>query len=228
MSADETPRKWSEKDRCPRCGFIRGYPYPPWESPPNDCDCRRETANPLTCPKHGESWGTVYRDGAVDYQCGCEAKAPGEKREGRPSAGAGAVPLSEAPTGIFRTLDGHYGFKTEYHRSTLSELSLLSGRSPLGAVEAYCLESGEAWWGDPPQTTNSQRAQLVTPVDFAALIAREATLRAQIALLTRALGEAADGLSRADRPSLARKARDVLGHVERGTPLELRRKGRKS
>lgn len=40
-----------------------------------------------------------------------------------------------------------------------------------------------------------------------------------IAMLLRALSDAADGLSRAGRPLLARKARAVLGHVERGTPL---------
>lgn len=43
-----------------------------------------------------------------------------------------------------------------------------------------------------------------------------------IGLLTQALSDAADGLSRADRPALARRARDVLGHVERGTPLPVR------
>lgn len=47
-----------------------------------------------------------------------------------------------------------------------------------------------------------------------------------VALLLRALSEAADGLSRANRPALARRARAVLGHVERGTPLPEARDGK--
>lgn len=27
----------------------------------------------LSCPTHGAVWGTIYADGAVDYDCGCHA-----------------------------------------------------------------------------------------------------------------------------------------------------------
>lgn len=71
----------------------------------------------------------------------------------QPAQAGEAVALCDAPVGIFRTIDGHDGFKTEYHRQD-------------GSVEAYCLDSGEAWWGRPPQTAASQRAELVVPVAF--------------------------------------------------------------
>jgi hypothetical protein len=220
----EIPRKWDEKDRCQKCGFIPGYPYPPWEEPPRACECRRpavvvtapdvvgETRHPLRCPTHDAVWSTIYRDGGVEYECGCGCEKFAEVRDG-PYVWPRAVPLCEARTGIFRTLDGAYGFKTEYTRPS----SVSRSKAGLGAIEAYCLESGETWWGDPPQTAESQRAQLVVPVD----------LLAHVQLLSSALAEAADGLSRADRPRLARQAREVLGHVERGTPMESRKSRRK-
>lgn len=43
-----------------------------------------------------------------------------------------AVLLVDAPTGLFRTLDGVLGFKSEYTR-------------PNGVPEAYVVASGEAW-----------------------------------------------------------------------------------
>lgn len=45
-------------------------------------------------------------------------------------------------------------------------------------------------------------------------------VRRRLWLAIEALSEAADGLSRAGRPRLARRAREVLGHVERGTPMK--------
>lgn len=67
------------------------------------------------------------------------------------------VKLVDAPVGIFRSVSGAYGFKTEY--------SL-----PDGGVDAYCIESGESWWGPPPQTLQSQRDGLVYPVDFRSIL----------------------------------------------------------
>lgn len=102
--------KYDESQRCKKCGRIPGYPYPPWEQAPANCECQTRgkatevtevtettkdekpkstgdptmpgsgaAANPLTCPKHGEPWGTIYKDGAVEYDCGCEAEAPTAK-----------------------------------------------------------------------------------------------------------------------------------------------------
>lgn len=50
--------------------------------------------------------------------------------------------------------------------------------------------------------------------------ASPAELRRRLWLAIEALSEAADGLSRAGRPRLARRAREVVGHVERGTPMK--------
>ncbi|WP_257556480.1 hypothetical protein [Sphingobium sp. CFD-2] len=64
------------------------------------------------------------------------------------------VTLNECPPGLFRTEDGTYGFKSEYSTTT---------------VDAYCLESGEYFWGGA--TNAEERGALkVEPVDFLAQI----------------------------------------------------------
>ncbi len=67
------------------------------------------------------------------------------------------VKLVDAPTGIFKSVGGGYGFKTEYRDSD-------------GGIQAYCIDSGEAWCGPPPQTLQSQRDAMVHPVDFQSLL----------------------------------------------------------
>lgn len=58
--------------------------------------------------------------------------------------------LNAAPIGLF-LYRGELCLKTEY-------------RTGSGAVEAYIVSSGEFFWGDEPQTVESQLAQIVTPV----------------------------------------------------------------
>jgi hypothetical protein len=31
------------------------------------------TTNPYTCPTHQQPWGTIYKDGSIEYDCGCNA-----------------------------------------------------------------------------------------------------------------------------------------------------------
>jgi hypothetical protein len=60
------------------------------------------------------------------------------------------VALAQCPIGLFRFGDTLV-LKTEY-------------RGDEGRIDAYIVESGEFFWGDPPQTVKSQRAQIVYPV----------------------------------------------------------------
>lgn len=60
--------------------------------------------------------------------------------------------LADCPIGLFLA-DGHLCLKTEYGNNE-------------GRIDAYIVESGEFFWGDPPQTIASQRAQIVTPVEW--------------------------------------------------------------
>ena len=62
----------------------------------------------------------------------------------------GAVMLGAAPIGLFINDFGDLCLKTEY-------------RTVKGAVEAYIVESGEFFWGEKPQTVESQLRQMVTP-----------------------------------------------------------------
>ncbi len=73
------------------------------------------------------------------------------------------VKLANCPIGLF--LHGNeLCLKTEYGNNE-------------GRIDAYIVSSGEFYWGDAPQTTESQRRQLVTPVRVSNNIA--AALRAQ-------------------------------------------------
>lgn len=63
-----------------------------------------------------------------------------------------AVTLAECPIGLFRDArTGTLALKTEYGSNE-------------GRIDAYIADSGEFYWGAPPQTIASQRAQLVFPV----------------------------------------------------------------
>lgn len=69
---------------------------------------------------------------------------------------AAQVTLVECPIGLFEYA-GELCLKTEYGNNE-------------GRIDAYIVSSGEFFWGDPPQTIASQRAQLVTPVCLASRI----------------------------------------------------------
>ena len=74
----------------------------------------------------------------------------------------GMVSLAECPIGLF--LHGReLCLKTEYGNNE-------------GRIDAYIVSSGEFFWGAPPQTIASQRAQMVRPVPLAAI---EAVLAAR-------------------------------------------------
>ena len=61
------------------------------------------------------------------------------------------VTLAECPIGLFVSSDGELCLKSDYG----------SGQ---GRIDAYIVASGEFFWGLPPQTIASQRAQMVQPV----------------------------------------------------------------
>lgn len=60
--------------------------------------------------------------------------------------------LANAPVGLFLYGPGVLCLKTEYGNNE-------------GRIDAYIVSSGEFFWGDAPQTIESQRRQLVTPVE---------------------------------------------------------------
>jgi len=62
-----------------------------------------------------------------------------------------AVTLAECPVGLFLAEGDVLGIKTEYATNQ-------------GRIEAYIVETGEAFWGASPQTIPAQRASLVRPV----------------------------------------------------------------
>lgn len=66
--------------------------------------------------------------------------------------------LAECPIGLFFSASGELCLKTEYGSNE-------------GRIDAYIVSSGEFFWGSWPQTIESQRAQIVRPVDAAALTA---------------------------------------------------------
>jgi hypothetical protein len=58
------------------------------------------------------------------------------------------VSLAECPPGLF-LFNGYYGFKTEYQDDN--------------GPEAYCLASGEYFWGGTNGDTSKRRSLLVMP-----------------------------------------------------------------
>lgn len=85
-----------------------------------------------------------------------------------PEAGAISAPvtLAECPVGLFLNSYGDVCLKSEY-------------RTPQGAFEAYIAGSGEFFWGDNPQTVETQHKQMVRPVDEDALLAALSVLQAR-------------------------------------------------
>ncbi len=63
------------------------------------------------------------------------------------------ITLAACPPGLFITDDNAMGFKSEYGTNE-------------GRIDAFCLESGEFFWGKPPQSIASQRATLVLPIEI--------------------------------------------------------------
>lgn len=66
------------------------------------------------------------------------------------------VALAKCPIGLFYYKD-ELCLKTEYGNNE-------------GRIDAYIVSSGEFFWGDWPQTIESQRRQHVRPVDIEALL----------------------------------------------------------
>lgn len=68
--------------------------------------------------------------------------------------------LNDCPPGLFVTMDGHLGFKSEY-ATTLPA----TNSQPLRIQrDAYCLESGEYFWGGA-KSVEERGCVLVRPVD---------------------------------------------------------------
>lgn len=68
--------------------------------------------------------------------------------------------LNDCPEGLFVTMDGHLGFKSEY----ATERPATNSQPRRLQVDAYCLESGEYFWGGAKST--EERGQiLVRPID---------------------------------------------------------------
>lgn len=61
------------------------------------------------------------------------------------------VSLAHCPIGLFLSADRALCLKTEYGDND-------------GRIDAYIVSSGEFFWGASPQTIESQRSQMVTPV----------------------------------------------------------------
>ena len=74
------------------------------------------------------------------------------------------VTLAECPIGLFMADGGELCLKTEYGSNE-------------GRIDAYIVSSGEMFWGSPPQTIDSQRAELVTPVENVTLHKRPVAFR---------------------------------------------------
>lgn len=72
--------------------------------------------------------------------------------------------LAKCPIGLFLSEHGELCVKTEYSTNE-------------GRIDAFIVASGEFFWGRPPQTIASQRAQMVRPIaarevaDFVASLA---------------------------------------------------------
>lgn len=74
------------------------------------------------------------------------------------------VALAECPIGLFVASSGELCLKTEYGSNE-------------GRIDAYIVSSGEMFWGSQPQTIDSQRAEMVTPVENVTLRKRPVAFR---------------------------------------------------
>jgi hypothetical protein len=63
----------------------------------------------------------------------------------------GETTLADCPVGLFLNRYGCLCLKTEYGDNK-------------GRIDAYIVASGEFFWGDQPQTIESQRRQMVRPI----------------------------------------------------------------
>ena len=64
--------------------------------------------------------------------------------------------LERCPIGLFVSESGYLCLKTECGNNE-------------GRIDAYIVSSGEFFWGQPPQTIKSQRAQRVVPIRVAVM-----------------------------------------------------------
>ena len=90
------------------------------------------------------------------------------------------VTLNECPPGIFRTEEGGYGFKSEY--------------STKGKCDAYCLSSGEYFYGGVVDV-EERGLQMVEPLD---VIADLAAIKAEFQKVGRIADERLAALDRAN------------------------------
>lgn len=74
------------------------------------------------------------------------------------------VTLADCPIGLFVASSGELCLKTEYGNND-------------GRIDAYIVSSGEMFWGSPPQTIASQRAEMVMPVEHVTLRKRPVAFR---------------------------------------------------
>lgn len=74
------------------------------------------------------------------------------------------VTLADCPIGLFKSANGELCLKTEYGNND-------------GRIDAYIVSTGEMFWGAPPQTVASQRAEMVEPVEHVTLQKRPVAFR---------------------------------------------------
>lgn len=87
------------------------------------------------------------------------------------------VTLAECPVGLFECGD-ELCLKSEYSSNE-------------GRIDAYIVSSGEFFWGAAPQTIASQRATMVTPVEYEPLPAPAPDAREALEIAREALEQAA-------------------------------------
>lgn len=108
-------------------------------------------------PDHAGSWDASCANCDCGHLRDTEAEAIAAwNRRTPPAIDVGereAVALDECPVGLFVSPYGSLCLKTEYGDNN-------------GRIDAYIVSSGEMFWGDHPQTVASQRATMVTPVDY--------------------------------------------------------------
>ena len=87
----------------------------------------------LSCPTHGAVWGTIYPDGAVDYDCGCHATPPPPALRHDAEKYAG---LREAGKAYKDAVDA---------RGALADADGVAGGEEPGELARYCIAETNAY-----------------------------------------------------------------------------------